>query len=159
MNWTEERIAQSLNGHLYQLQQMSLGKFTVVDLNEPEDELPAEPAPAPVVETFYTASPRADGSLSFNDIGKVVTEVFGVTRLELESQRRNPHLVRARHTFYWLARRFTACSFPQMGAWFNRDHTSVLHGVKKVDRRFQEYSDNIAICMSRLGVSLDKEAA
>ena len=158
--WTETAIAQHLDGRFYQLQQKSLGGFTVVDLNEPEE--PEEPAPAPVklAPVIERIMPRSDGSLWLDDISRVVCAVFDVSRLELKSARRNVHLVAARQVFFWLAKKYTGSSFPLIGAWCGgRDHTTVMHGIKKVDQRIDEYRTQIELCVSSLGVSLNKEAA
>lgn len=158
--WTETAIAKHLDGRFYQLQQMSLGKFRVIDLNEPEDEEP-EPAPVALAPAPEPLKPviKPDGSFWLGDIARVVCEVFGVTRLELASVRRNHNLVDARQVFCWLAKTYTSHSYPLIGSWCGRDHTTVMYAVGKIDRRMGEYRSKIDECLSRLGVSQQQEAA
>lgn len=159
MNWTETQIAQALDGRFYQLQQKSLGSFWVVDLNKrDEDEEPAPVVEVPIVQEVRF---RTDRALWLDDIARAVCAEFGISRLELLSPRRNHHIVEARQTFFWIAKKHTAQSFPFIGLWCGgKDHTTVMHAVSKIDRQFARYSQNINKCLSRLGVSLnEKEAA
>ncbi len=157
--WTEAAINKRLEGRFYQLQQKSLGSYTVVDLNEPEPEPEEQPA-APVVIPAPLNERRRDGSLWLDNISRAVCEMYGVTRIELSSARRAKHLVEARQVLFWIARRYTAHGYPFIGDWCGRDHTTVLYAVGKIDARFEEYREKIEKCLSRLGVSLnEKEAA
>jgi chromosomal replication initiator protein len=65
-------------------------------------------------------------------IQKQVCKEFGVSRDELIGPSREARIVRARHIA--MARcRAAGESFPKIGYYFgSRDHTSVLHGCKKV---------------------------
>lgn len=157
--WTETAIAQHLDGRFYQLQQKSLGTFAVIDLNELEEDEPCIPLVQMVPVSGHTKPRRADGSLWMDDISAVVSSVFNVSRLELESIRRAHHIVRARQVLFWIAKKYTSQSFPFIGAWVGRDHTTVLYAVEKIDSRFDEYREEIEQCLSRLGVLLNQEAA
>ena len=42
-------------------------------------------------------------------------------------------VVLARHVAMFVARRCTMCSYPEIGRAFNRDHTTVMHSVRKVE--------------------------
>lgn len=54
----------------------------------------------------------------------------------LLSRRRDARVTRARQIAMWLCRRFTVQSLPAIGAVLGgRDHTTVLHGCRAVDRR------------------------
>lgn len=67
-------------------------------------------------------------------VQKAVCQHFGVSLIDLVSQRRPVRLVEARHVAMWLAKNLTEYSLPQIGAAFGgRDHTTVLHAVRKVD--------------------------
>jgi chromosomal replication initiator protein len=52
---------------------------------------------------------------------------------ELLSRRRAQQLVRPRQIAMWLAQNITPCSLPEIGRAFDRDHTTIAHGVGKVD--------------------------
>jgi chromosomal replication initiator protein len=66
-------------------------------------------------------------------IQHMVGRHFGLTVEALRSSRREKHLVRARHIAMYLAHEITELSTPQIGRRFgDRDHSSVLHGIKRV---------------------------
>lgn len=92
------------------------------------------------------------------EIVAAVCQVFGISRNEFLSTRRAQHLCDARHVFYWVARKFTTKSYPQIGRFAaGRDHTTVMHGVQKIDSRFEDYRDRIAKVLEVLPV--DREVA
>lgn len=56
------------------------------------------------------------------------------TMLDLKSQRRTGPVVRARQVAMYLAKKLTAASLPEIGRRFGgRDHTTVLHAVRKIE--------------------------
>lgn len=60
---------------------------------------------------------------------------FNVTRRAIRSAVRIKPLVRVRHIVMWLGRRVLNKSFPRIGVVLGgRDHTTVLHGVRKIDQ-------------------------
>ena len=72
-------------------------------------------------------------------IAKVVEEVLacfpGITLAELKSSRRKRAVCAPRAIAMWEAKMQTGKSYPEIGRWFGgRDHTTVLHSVKKIDR-------------------------
>lgn len=71
---------------------------------------------------------------SMHMIMATVSSVTGISLNDIKSPRRARELVRARTIFYWLARKITSKSLPQIGkACGNRDHSTVMHGLLKVD--------------------------
>jgi hypothetical protein len=59
----------------------------------------------------------------------------GITAETLKSDTRVVEVCQPRQAFFWLARRFTSLSLPQIGQLAGgRDHTTALHGVRRVDR-------------------------
>ena len=70
--------------------------------------------------------------MTIHDIQRLVAARMGVTMCDLLSDRRAP--VRSRQIAMWLARTTTTASFPAIGRAFgNRDHTTVLQAVRRVD--------------------------
>jgi chromosomal replication initiator protein len=58
----------------------------------------------------------------------IVAEQFDLTRAQLLGPRRLPCIVLARHIAMLLClEELRDASLPQVGRWFRRDHTSVLH--------------------------------
>jgi hypothetical protein len=58
---------------------------------------------------------------------------FGVEPIELLSANRTRHVATARMIAMWLARKHTKFSYAAIGAVFDRDHTSVIHAVERID--------------------------
>ena len=104
--------------------------------------------------------PRQDKLLLLDDIAFAVCGVYSIGKNEFTSPRRNPRIVEARQVFYWIAKRFTNFSFPQIGRFAGRrDHSTVMHGFRKVDAAFDRYRTNIELIVFDLGVSLEEREA
>lgn len=65
----------------------------------------------------------------------------GVPVDDIKSTSRMEHACRARQIFFWLARHYSPCSFPQIGNYLGKDHSTVVHGVKKVSARIADYPE------------------
>ncbi len=66
------------------------------------------------------------------DIRRVVTTFFDVTDQELDSRDRSGGIARIRQIAFYLCRTRTAQSLPEIGRAFHRDHTTILHGVRRI---------------------------
>jgi chromosomal replication initiator protein len=66
-------------------------------------------------------------------IKELVAAQFRTTVRHLSGPQRYRRLVRARQVAMWLARNTTSHSLPEIGWAFERDHTTVMHGIEKVD--------------------------
>ena len=68
------------------------------------------------------------------DIQRVVSQHYGVSKQDLVSARRTRTIVQPRQIAMYLSKVLTPRSLPEIGRRFgNRDHTTVLHAVRKVD--------------------------
>ena len=68
------------------------------------------------------------------DIQRVVSQHFGVSKGDLVSARRTRSIVRPRQIAMFLSKTMTPRSLPEIGRRFGgRDHTTVLHAVRKVE--------------------------
>lgn len=65
---------------------------------------------------------------------EAVCATFGETRSDLISPQRRQKLCWARHAFWRLARRHTRMSLPALGRWLNKDHTSVMSGLRRAEK-------------------------
>jgi chromosomal replication initiation ATPase DnaA len=82
-----------------------------------------------------------EGSLPEVDfILQIVWEVTGITHAELRSPRRARSLSWPRHLACWLISKLRPdLSLPQIGRLLGgRDHTTIMHGRKHVDRKLDE---------------------
>lgn len=100
-----------------------------------EKVAPAAPEPvAPRRNWFWLADSPKRRQADVRDIQEAVAEHFGVSRADLMADRRTVNHVRPRQIAYYLARELTPLSMPAIGLRFGgRDHTTVLHGFRKVE--------------------------
>ncbi|MBZ0164594.1 MAG: hypothetical protein K8H74_18010 [Notoacmeibacter sp.] len=71
---------------------------------------------------------------SIQQIKQAAAAQCGFTVADIESERRTRALVRARQMAMFVSKRLTPKSLPQIGRAFGgRDHTTVLHAVRKID--------------------------
>jgi chromosomal replication initiator protein len=67
-------------------------------------------------------------------IQKAVAEHYGLKQADLISERRARAVARPRQVAMWLAKQITTRSLPDIGRRFGgRDHTTVLHAVRRID--------------------------
>jgi chromosomal replication initiator protein len=72
--------------------------------------------------------------VKIEDIQKIVAKHYNVSRADILSARRTANVVRPRQVAMYLAKQLTLRSLPEIGRRFgNRDHTTVLHAVRKID--------------------------
>ena len=73
-------------------------------------------------------------SINVESIQNVVALYFNLNIQEMLSPRRSRALARPRQIAMYLAKQYTTNSLPDIGRKFsNRDHTTVIHAVKKID--------------------------
>ena len=72
----------------------------------------------------------------------MVAQHFNLNIQELLSPRRSRSLARPRQIAMYLAKQYTTNSLPDIGRKFsNRDHTTVIHAVKKIDELIKKDND------------------
>ena len=72
--------------------------------------------------------------VTIEEIQKRVAEHFNIRIADMHSARRARSVARPRQVAMYLAKQLTARSLPEIGRKFGgRDHTTVMHAVKKVD--------------------------
>ncbi len=75
------------------------------------------------------------------DIQRIVAQHYNVPRTELLSSRRTRTIVRPRQIAMYLSKTMTPRSLPEIGRRFGgKDHTTVLHAVRKVESLMAEDS-------------------
>ena len=75
-----------------------------------------------------------DRRVTVEDIQKKVAEYFNIRFNDMVSVRRSRIVARPRQVAMYLSKTFTPKSLPEIGKMFGgRDHTTVMHAVKKVD--------------------------
>ncbi|MGY2050331.1 chromosomal replication initiator protein DnaA [Methylobacterium sp. JK268] len=105
---------------------------------------------APVtLETAETAirdlvKNREPKRVKIEDIQKLVASRYNVSRSDILSERRTAAVVKPRQIAMYLSKVLTLRSLPEIGRRFGgRDHTTVLHAVRKIEKAIGEDS---ALC-------------
>lgn len=95
-----------------------------------------EPEPEPKPEP--PAAPAPVGGLLYPPIRAIVLAVareYGISEVDIYSTRRERKVLRPRHLAMYLAKTLTLRSLPEIGRRMGgRDHTTVLHAVRKIER-------------------------
>lgn len=89
-----------------------------------------------------------DRKTTIDEIQKKVAEHFNISVKELQSSRRARTVARPRQVAMYLAKQLTSRSLPEIGRKFDRDHTTVMHAVRKVEELIiedQSLAENIEI--------------
>jgi len=77
--------------------------------------------------------------IKIEDILRIVSRHFAVSKQDILSQRRHRSVVRPRQIGMYLAKHLTSRSLPEIGRRFgDRDHTTVLHAIRKIDKEVGE---------------------
>jgi chromosomal replication initiation ATPase DnaA len=126
-------------------------------MSQPRPKPAPEPKPAPVVEfdnveawikrqkAIPLPAPKepwfsivADFEQAGPTIGKIifaVAQYFEIPTNDLRGVYRTANIAYARQIGFYLSRKLTVRSFPEIGKKFGgRDHTTVLHGYRKIER-------------------------
>jgi len=81
----------------------------------------------------------SENKVTIDSIQTVVCKFFKISKNEMLSPRRSRYLVRPRQTAIYLSKILTSKSLPEIGrAFSNRDHTTVIHSVKTIDKLRKE---------------------
>ncbi len=85
-------------------------------------------------ETLADLLRAHEKKLTIDEIQRKVAEYYGLKLSDLLSERRARDVARPRQIAMYLAKKMTPRSLPEIGRRFgNRDHTTVMHAVKKVE--------------------------
>lgn len=79
-----------------------------------------------------------DRRTTIDEIQKKVAEYFNISVKEMQSSRRARTVARPRQIAMYLAKLLTLRSLPEIGRKFDRDHTTVMHAVRKVEELVKE---------------------
>ena len=77
----------------------------------------------------------SDRRITVDEIQKAACEHYALKQVDLLSQRRTRAIARPRQVAMYLAKTMTTRSYPDIGRRFGgRDHTTVLHAVRQIER-------------------------
>lgn len=73
------------------------------------------------------------GRPRIKDLVRMVADMAGQSPIAIVGEQRDQDVVRARQVICWLARRFTRHSLTEVARVLDRDHTTVVHSVKRIN--------------------------
>jgi chromosomal replication initiator protein len=77
---------------------------------------------------------HTDSAVTLGDIESVVTGFFGITPADIHSTRRTHTVSLARTVAMFLARRHTRMSFPEIGGFMGKNHSSAILAVQRMEK-------------------------
>ena len=100
-----------------------------------------------------------ENKVDIDTIQTIVCKFYKISKNEMLSPRRSRYLVRPRQTAIYLSKMLTSKSLPEIGRSFsNRDHTTVIHSVKTIERLRKEDNElNINIDSLKNKILYNKE--
>jgi len=72
-------------------------------------------------------------TISIDKIIRSTCDFFQVSLYDIKSKKRNKKIVNARQAAMYLSRDLTNFSTTEIGSYFNRDHTTIMHAVEKIE--------------------------
>ncbi len=96
-------------------------------------------------QSYLSAGYRpTERRITVDEIQKVTADYYGLKQTDLLSARRTRQVARPRQVAMYLCKQLTTRSYPDIGRRMGgRDHTTVLHGVRRIDALIGE-DDQIA---------------
>ncbi len=82
--------------------------------------------------------PVNDRTPTVEAIKRLVCERYNVRPAEMDSPRRARSVARPRQVAMYLAKQLTSLSLPDIGRKFGRDHSTVLYGVRKIEKLMED---------------------
>jgi len=92
---------------------------------------------AKVVLADYVRASNATAP-TVEKIQKIVANFYGIKIADLSSQNRARNISRPRQVAMYLSKNFTSQSLPKIGKEFGKNHATVIHAVKLVDKMMNE---------------------
>ena len=103
----------------------------------------------------------SENKVTIDSIQTIVCKFFKISKNEMLSPRRSRYLVRPRQTAIYLSKTLTSKSLPEIGrAFSNRDHTTVIHSVKTIDKLRKEDNElniNIGVLKNKILYNQENE--
>jgi chromosomal replication initiator protein len=101
--------------------------------------LSRQPVDLPLAErALEDLLPQGGAEVPAETILQETAKYFGFRREDLSSKSRSRPLTTARHIAMYLLRELTGLSLIKIGELFDRDHTTVMHGIKRIEQLMPE---------------------
>lgn len=138
---SNERFAMAMEAaypHFKQKRAIAPIKQPISVISDQETVVPA------VVHRDYIHIKTPTWQANSDEIIDAVSQASWLSVSELKSNRRHLQVCRWRHICMVLLRKHTLLSLPAIGKKLNRDHSSVLHGIRKIKANPANFADDIS---------------
>ena len=130
----------------------------IVSFSRIYNKIPSIPEVRIILKDLLNLS---ENKVTIDSIQTIVCKFFKISKNEMLSPRRSRYLVRPRQTAIYLSKILTSKSLPEIGRSFsNRDHTTVIHSVKTIDKLRKEDNElniNIGILKNKILYNQENE--
>ncbi len=130
----------------------------IVSFSRIYNKIPSIPEVRIILKDLLNLS---ENKVTIDSIQTIVCKFFKISKNEMLSPRRSRYLVRPRQTAIYLSKILTSKSLPEIGRSFsNRDHTTVIHSVKTIDKLKKEDNElniNIGILKNKILYNQENE--
>ncbi|MCR5358094.1 MAG: chromosomal replication initiator protein DnaA [Lachnospiraceae bacterium] len=132
-----EYVARNVNSNIRELEG-SLNKLNAYYILGDKREITVEKAKDALKDII---SPNTPNKITPQHIMDVVCEHLNIKPEEIKSKKRNEEIVRPRQIVMYLCNKYTDCSSTKIGEFLGKDHSTVLHGVTKLEADLENDSD------------------
>lgn len=122
-----DAIVEQVTGNVRVLEGALIRVAMVATMNE--EPIKREDVPSILADL---ASPEECRSLGMEDIKEAVSEHYSLSLIELNGKGRSARVAQARQVAMYLIRTLTNFPLVEIAACFGRDHSTVIHAVKKI---------------------------
>lgn len=129
----EEKFGQRISALIAQFSRLERTVTFVLDRPAPRTR-----DPQPLFDGSLPAPAMPAKRTTVDYVKRFIADKFGVTLSEIDSKSRKREVVRPRQLAMHIARRMTDQSYPQIARRFGRDHSTVLHGDKLIEKMAAE---------------------
>lgn len=127
-------LAEHIKGDIRQLESSLIGLLARTTLlNEPID-------PSMAKETIKGILGKKEIVVSIDTIQALTSSYYKIPIEEMKSKSRRKAIVFCRDVSMYLCRNFTEHSLEAIGRAFNRDHSTVLHGINTIEQEIKRKS-------------------
>ena len=95
--------------------------------------------------------------ISVEEIQNAVCKKYSITMAQMLSKERTISIVTPRQLAMYIARKYTNKSLPEIAKVFDKQHATILHGVKTIEKRLDvepELKVNMVEIIGQLGISV-----
>ena len=72
---------------------------------------------------------------------ETISDNYNISESLIKSKSRKDEIVKARHAYFYIAYKISRKGLAEIGRLVNRDHTTVIHGIRKIEGEIDIYQD------------------